>query len=801
MRTGSDVTRLGVLIAVACVLLTTAGLSAAELPTDAVKVSGKVGKKTIETPGGEAFHIVLDEKGRDLIKTMVRESVSIFGTVTEKNGRKWLKVLEYTEVEMTAAHELWRRMRCNACVVAPAIVIAAVPKDLSGARPLAGRYYSLKEKTLAWCVNAETLWVATDNKIVRIDMKTKQVVRTFDRKDGLPDQRVEELVCDGKMLWIAYRGGVAALTVSNGQIVDLPALKANYARIVTDAAGVWVIASTGTFHLAGPDQQVESYPALPTGRQIALAVEKGIWLPHWRRRTAHFITAPMSVGGKLYVGSFGDVYELDDGKWSKIAAGGWCLQESNGHVWFLTSKGLTEYDPAAKKRTDHVPPEIDKGRYTALSFDGQAAWVAAEPSLRREGVPPMGGGLGRFDLATHTWQTWREIDGHSARVACLSAEKGNAWVVTMDGQYSVKSAHPGMTYVKRSVFDVRSFQLCLFDSETATWQSHPLEMSELEKRLICGQDGSRGSDAIVPQAVEQISVGPKQIFAATKLLPKSFFSGYWPCINAIASRKDIDEDWTIGFLHSPEQINLQGEQPLVLNISNKGELVLPAVGHDETLALFLHDGVHWAVTEGGVACFDETSDKWSRVVELGFRFYWRATAAYEDDGGLYVGSDRGLVSRLDFQTGRFDTLVALRNRSISRIFKDEQGRIVVVSRPDTLGMLPVQLREKLPFLDCSVARFDGKKWEAVQDGVTAPPRVEAEWFFRRLKKRHPHDKSKGNFLWTLAEGAAKPALKYYVKEVFYPQFLCQDAKGERMWISTFTGLLRLDLQEESTPQP
>jgi GH25 family lysozyme M1 (1,4-beta-N-acetylmuramidase) len=66
------------------------------------------------------------------------------------------------------------------------------------------------------------------------------------------------------------------------------------------------------------------------------------------------------------------------------------------------------------------------------------------------------------------------------------------------------------------------------------------------------------------------------------------------------------------------------------------------------------------------------------------------------------------------------------------------------------------------------------------------------WFFKQLDKRHPMDKSMGNFLFgPSAEGAeAKPV--YYVKEVFFPDFLTASSDGRRLWIATYTGLLRLD---------
>ena len=65
---------------------------------------------------------------------------------------------------------------------------------------------------------------------------------------------------------------------------------------------------------------------------------------------------------------------------------------------------------------------------------------------------------------------------------------------------------------------------------------------------------------------------------------------------------------------------------------------------------------------------------------------------------------------------------------------------------------------------------------------------------RRQFERKDHlDKTQGNFLCGPALGDRRPKPRYYVKEVFYPQFLCTSPDGSRMWLSTYTGILRLDL--------
>ena len=73
------------------------------------------------------------------LASVVPAIVVIVGVPVPGKGADWLRVVDFTEPKLAAAHELWRHMRCNACVVKPATDNAAVPKDLRGATPVAGR--------------------------------------------------------------------------------------------------------------------------------------------------------------------------------------------------------------------------------------------------------------------------------------------------------------------------------------------------------------------------------------------------------------------------------------------------------------------------------------------------------------------------------------------------------------------------------------------------------------------------------------------------------------------------------------
>jgi len=433
----------------------------------------------------------------------------------------------------------------------------------------------------------------------------------------------------------------------------------------------------------------------------------------------------------------------------------------------------------------------------------RAAWLVAEPGPAAQEGPPVGGGLARFDLAEGAWKTWSRIqDVDVSWVSCLARQDGCVWAATMQGRYITKSAHPGMTTTQRLEFLPAGLALHRFDERAGRWDTCPVPIGELERRLICGQDGKHGDDAIVPGAIEELSIGTTRLFAVTRLAPRQFFGGYWPCVNRVASRTGPEAPWAGAFEHRPEPMDLQGEQPQVLNISS-GELtrigsslkdqLWEAVGHDGILGLFARDGRHWAVTEGGVACFDEKVGTWQRVVEPEFHWYWRATAALDDGRWLYLGSDRGLVCRLDLDKNRFEFLTALRDRAIARIAKTPEGAVMVLGRQAPLGVLPVQLKGRLKPLDADAARFDGERWTAARPEEAPPEKPGPLWSLAHTEKKERMDKSLGNVLCGPAPGdpAVKP--RYYLKEVFFPQFLCVDASGSRLWLSTYTGLLRVDL--------
>ena len=768
----------------------------------AVEIKGKLNRGIIATDDGRKYLVWRDEKGKDISKTMQGVRVHLHVEILKENGKEYVKVLDYVKNRDRAGHELWRRMRCNACVVQSAEVNVKPHGDLAGAVPVSGRYYPFKDRIQAFHVEGDSLWLAMDNRVAGVDLAAKRITATYGRENGLPDSWIYRVFSDSRTVWISHRKGVAALDIEKGSIQDLPEIRACYAIVCQEGDNVWVVADSGTWRISSPKLISNAMAPLPTGARIRKAIEGGLWLPHWRRKTAHFMRHVVATGGDLYVESYGAIYAFEDEKWRCISDNGWELSRGAGRLWFVSPGRLVEYEVEKGESREHAfPEEVAKGRAVHVYVDDSAVWVALVPRETAEPKSETPGGLLRFDLADASWRVWKRIeDSLLDHISHITREGDTLWVAAMEGSYVQRAAHPGMTYVKRRPFRSSRISLHRLADGGGEWRSLLLSSDIVENRFICGQDGVGAPDDIIPERIEDLFIGKDRIFAYQHLYAKKFFSGYWSCINQVVARED-DGQWQPAQVHDPAQLNLQGEQPLVLNISNKGEMVLEAVGHDEVLDLLNHAGNAWVVTEGTVAFFDPESERWQRVVQGAYRWYWRATAAYDDGKALFIGSDRGLLGRLDYTTGNFAITGAFKERAVDALAADASGRVVAWARQETLGQMPGDLPPTSQLIDGEVAAWDGKSWKLLA-GEKAPERVHAaKWFvkdIRRGKKaknvKGGRDRSPGNILFgPPASGSGKAVARFYVKDIFWPVYLCESADGKSLWIGTFTGLFRIDL--------
>lgn len=767
-----------------------------------MELVGKLNRSVITTKDGKTYAVFQDEKGRDLCKTMSGVHINVHAEIVKTGGKEYAKVTDYVREENRAGHELWRRMRCNACAVQSAAVNVKAHGEMGGAEPISGRFYSFKDRIQAYNVEGNTMWVAMDNRVESIDLTEKKVTGTYGKLEGLPNPWVYDVLSNGKTVWIAHRTGIAALDIDKGTIRDLPEMRASYAALCREDDTVWVVADRGTWMMSPPDEVPKAMPALPTGKRIRKAVDGGIWLPHWRRLSRHFIRNVVAVSGNLYVESYGTIYALEDGAWRTVSNNGWELAGGNGRIWFVSPGRLVEYDVAKREGREHAfPEEVARGRAVRMLVDPSAVWVALVPLETEEPKSGTPGGLLRFSLPEATWRVWKKVGSSPAdHISHMTRVGDTVWVAAMQGAYSHKTAHPGMTYVKRSPFRSSQISLHSLVDGTDEWNSLALSSGVVENRFICGQDGEGAMDDIVPERIEDLFVGDDRIFAYQHLFPKTYFSGYWSCVNQVAARAE-GEPWKSAPVHKPAELNLQGEQPLVLNISNKGEMVLDAVGHDQILDLLDHEGTAWVVTQGRVAFFDPGKEQWAQVVKGAYRWYWRATAAYDDGKSLFIGSDRGLLGRLDHSTGLFAVTGAFKGRAVDAIASDGSGKVVAWARQETLGQKPVDLATAANSIDGDMATWDGTSWTVrVEDNAPKKPAA-SQWEVKDIRKvkkpknvKGGRDRSPGNILvGPPRDGRGEAVPRFYLKDVFWPTYLAESTDGKSLWISVFSGLLRVDL--------
>lgn len=776
------------------------------LPVSGLEIQGKLSRRSINTDDGRTFPVWQDERGKDFCSTMQGVRVNIRVEMFTDAGKEYVKVLDYVADRDRASHELWRRMRCNACVVQCAEVNVKPHGETGGAIPISGRYYPFKERIQTFDRQGDTLWMGLDDRVVQVDMVRKEVAATYGRAAGLPDHWIYRVFCDARHAWVAHRQGIAVLDIETEKVENLPGMAACYASFCAEGDYTWVVADSGTWRLRSPEAIPEAMPALPTGERIRRIIQGGVWLPHWRRKTAHFMPHLVAVHGSLYVESYGTIYALEDGSWRMISDNGWELSRAGDRLWFFSPGRLVEYDPVQRETTEHpYPQELARGRAVHVLADSSAIWVALVPLETEEPKSEMPGGLLRFDLAQKTWRVWRELGGSPAdHISHITRSGDTVWAAGMEGAYSTRAAHPGMTYVKRRPFRSSRIMLHSLADGEEDWKSLRLSSATVEKRFICGQDGVGAPDDIIPESVHDLLVGQERIFAYQHLYPKQFFSGYWPCVSQVAARTEGGA-WEVKPVYDPSQLNLRGEQPLVLNISNKGEMVLEAVGHDEVLALFDHNDDAWVVTEGTVAFFDKDAGSWHKLMQNSYRWYWRASAACDDGNTLFIGSDRGLLASLEHTTGRFSMAAVFKDRAVDALGIDSSGRAVAWARQAVLGQMPADLPTIENVIDADAAAWDGSRWRALTAAKTPPKPTGRKWFVKDLRSGRGSrnvggglDRSAGNVLFgpPVAGEGDQSIARFYLKDVFWPAYLCESADASSLWIGTFTGLIRIDLPSD-----
>jgi len=711
-----------------------------------------------------------------------------------------VRAAERVPPEVKAAmDELWRRGRCVlSSIVVPAQRASRVPGNLAGAKVLDGRAVARRGSFSCFAVHNDTMWLATDARLDKVDLVARKRVASFTPADGLPDSPIERLVVDGKLLWIVTRVGLGMLDTATNRFSSpaLPAIRV--ARVATTPQAVWVVADSGTFALERANGAWHKLPALPVARLISAKLNQGIWRVRWGSATSRMIEDVALAGGKLWALAMGTLSRLDcqdarSGKasWRQVSADVWAIKAEGDKVWALTSKGVACYHGKTGNVEHYTSKDgLAAGRHQFLALTDQAVWVATEPAPDAKHTSYVGGGLSRFDKAKATWSTLTTINGLPAtRTTYLGKQQGQLWAASLDfDKLLTLSAHPGMMHNKRAVPNVTGLALHCYRPDEKGWRSIRCPLPEGHQRYILGQRGKVHRGRLLPKSIVGLGVGERSITCVFEMLPLSFYGGYCHSIGAFARRQSRAARWAANIQDLASQVGLEGEQPQLLLVSEShGKRVVFAEGQPRVLHLGVHAGRTWALSETALACETNTPGKWHKVIENRSRFYWEAAAAAADAKHLWIGGDAGTISRLDKKSLRCEVVACLSGRKITQLALDSQGRLWVRSSP-MKSVLPQDLKH-LPKVDSKgLAVYDGRAWREARAAEKFPAeqtRRRYQWFCR----------GKDSFLFRRERGAASEERHAFLRGVFKPAVLCHDGDGKGLWLKIHEGILRISLSE------
>ena len=691
-----------------------------------------------------------------------------------------------------AMDELWRRGRCVlSSIVLPAQRSAQRPRDLGDTPVVDGRSVSRRNPFTCFAVDDSTMWVGSDARLDRVELTTRRRVATFTVAQGLPDCPIDALVADGPQLWVVGRSGLSRLDIASGRFTTKGLPTFGLARLAPSPKVVWVVADSGTFALERASGTWRTLPAAPAAGTVRQRVAQGLWGVRWRSATERLIDDAAVVGGKLWALVMGSLACMDcadalAGKpaWRQVTRDAWAIRADGDALWVLTSRGVERHGPDGKPTRYTAADGLAAGRYRALEVMPDAVWVVTDP-----GPGAAGGGLSRFDKITDKWTTLTAINGSPVtRITWLGAGQGRVWVAALAFEKLVTlSAHPGMMHVRRGVPDVTGLTLHSVALCDTRWESLACPLPEGEPRYVLGQRGTVTRGRMVPKAIIGVAATDKTVHALFETGPHDFYGGYCHTVGSLARRASAGAPWEVSFRNLAAATGLEGEQPELLLVSEShGKRVVFAEGQPRALHIGVHAGRAWALTETALACETDRPGTWQKVVETRSRFYWEASAAVADKGGLWVGGDAGTVSRLDRETLECTPLACLKGRKITRLATDGEGCVWVHSEAAKV-VLPVELKG-LPVVETKgLAVYDGKAWREAKPGEKPPTGPGAgpwQWSVRGK-----------SYLFRRARDGGQEHRWAFVRGVFKPAVLCDDVAGHAVWLKIHEGVLRVDVAE------
>jgi len=220
-------------------------------------------------------------------------------------------------------------------------------------------------------VTADTIWVATDNRLLRLDRESGARLSALPISDVGP---THALIGDGTTLWAASGdvGAVYRIDVATGRVVaTIPVRSTPAFEGMRDPGAlaaldgmIWV-AGEGTTSVAGID---------PRTNQVT--------------RTFAIPDVPADIvaaDGTLWIAATGRIDRVDPATGRvtatiPVAAGS--LATAGGAVWAESGNDVLRIDVASNRVTDRIDVH---GAVFALAGDGDAVWVGSgtEPTLSR----------------------------------------------------------------------------------------------------------------------------------------------------------------------------------------------------------------------------------------------------------------------------------------------------------------------------------------------------------------------------------------------------------------------------------
>ena len=706
---------------------------------------------------------------------------------------------EPTPAEQAGMAEYWRhapRYGCLCCSVSiPAPKAAAVPGEIGSQAVLEPRVYENKARLNGFCTADPFLWTADDLAVYQIDARRRTLVRTYRAADGLPDVPVRQLVADGKWLWIVGRSRLSRLEVSAGRI-DVPNQPPfTLARMATGPAGTFLVTEKGAYRWDAAANRFESLGAYPGQSNVARAVQRGFWQFQWHKHVSSLLRDVVVGQGELYVLAGNTLSRHDAaGRWVQIAQDAWRMALDEPHLWAVTTAGLLHYHRPTEKVTRYAGGSgPTPGKPVNLAVAGGAAYLVAEPRFDGREKRYTGGGVSRFDPAAGKWTTVQQVGGADVAFTPAVAVDGSDVLVSarLVGEVEHRSLHPGMANVREHIAKVTGLGVAV-GAASGDWRLLRLQGIDGGPYWVMGQQKKHRHDRVRPQQISHVVACGDRLWAALRNFPETYYGGYYPTVQCIARRTEAG--WTaVAERPRAESVGLAGDQPgiLCLTATHRKPIVL-GHGFPKVLGLFRAAGTVWLVQEGGVYAYDAAKDAFQAVLTEGFRAYWQVTAGACDASAAWFGTDAGTITRYDRKTRRFHLLGVVPGRKIDQV-RVGNGKVCVrTANPKTRATLPAGLSDLAQLPPANVLCYDGHSWSAAK-AEEMPAASPTPYAFPQGKK------GTSNFLTGAAHGSDSPKRLAYLRGVFQPQVLCQDASGA-LWLGVWGGVARLALPDSMAAQ-